>query len=167
MSLLGFLVVMALGRVSEAADEVPALEPPAPAVAAPPRDPHHALYVEAAGAALLYSVNYEYRPIPELGGRVGFSAIPLCLFGKCNLYVGGPLAVTAYIGKGSHHLELGGGVTLFVGDDDSRFVVPELGYRYEPPGGGLVLRAMFTPLFRMNDVKDWLPWGGVTAGRSF
>jgi hypothetical protein len=125
----------------------------------------HAAYVEAGGAAVLYSVNYEYRIIPELGLRAGVGVVPVCMFHACSTWVILPFSINGLVGEGSHHFEYGAGFTyVTVNDDDARFVFPELGYRYENPSGGFVFRATLTPLFRMRDPKDVVPLGGVSFG---
>jgi hypothetical protein len=133
----------------------------------PPEPPQHAFFVEIGGAALAYSLNYEYRPIPDFGMRIGASVIPLCIFGSCELLIGSPVTLGTYFGTGSHHMELGGGATVFLGDDDARFAYPQAGYRYEPADGGFVFRAMFSVLVRINKPKDVLPWLGLSTGYSF
>jgi hypothetical protein len=129
--------------------------------------PQNAFYGELGGSGLLYSVNYEFRFIPELGARVGLTVIPFCIF-RCKTYVGGPITMSTFLGEGSHHVELGAGVTaFFVNDNDARWVEGHIGYRYEAVDGGFLFRAMFTPLFRMNKLNDALPWGGLSAGYSW
>ncbi len=128
---------------------------------------NQAVFAELGGPALLYSLNYEYRFIPELGARAGLTVLPACIF-RCQTYVGIPLTMSAFVGSESHHLEMGAGITAFlIEDKDSRFLEAHIGYRYEPVYGGFVFRAMFTPIFRMNKPKDWLPWGGLSGGYSW
>jgi hypothetical protein len=124
----------------------------------------HAAFIEAGGAAVLYSVNYEYRFIPELGLRAGISVVPLCIF-RCTTVAILPVSINGIVGEGNHHFEYGAGFTyVTLDDDDARFVFPELGYRYENPSGGFLFRATFTPLVRLRKPKDVLPWGGVSFG---
>ncbi len=124
-----------------------------------------AVFFELGGAALAYSANYEHRFIPELGLRVGLGVVPVCIF-KCGTLVIVPFSMHAILmTEGRHHIELGAGATVvLIDDDDGRFAFPEIGYRYERPDGGFLFRAVFTPMFRINKVRDFLPWGGVSFG---
>jgi hypothetical protein len=143
-------VLLATAERSAEADERPA---------------EHGMYVEAGGAAVLYSLNYEYRIIPELGMRAGMSVVPLCLFGSCTTVAVVPVSMHGIVGDGDHHLECGAGFTLItLRDDDARFAFAELGYLYEKPSGGFLFRATFTPLFRLKKLSDVLPWAGVSFG---
>lgn len=144
--------------------------------------PRHLLYLEAGGAALLGSVNYELEPAPGLGLRAGFGAVPVC---PIRLHVddgtspndtrdtscgGLPISTlgASYSAlSGSHHPEVGALYTwAWADDNDARFVVPSVGYRYQRPGGGFLFRAAFTPFVRINS-GDVLPWGGLSFGYSF
>lgn len=128
----------------------------------------HATYVELGGMGVLYSVNYEYRPIEWLALRVGVEAFPI--FESMALIV--PVAVYGLLGGDGHYLELGLGYTGLYGfsggevhtDDDGHFLVPQLGYRYQPPGAGFFFRATFTPLTRLNKPDDILPMPGLSFG---
>jgi hypothetical protein len=134
-------------------------EPPAN----PAKPAEHALFAEVGGAAGIYSLNYEYRPIPEFGARVGASFFP-CLF-NCQPAGLFPMSLHAIAGEGSHSFELGGGVMIATSDrKDGRLVYPEFGYRYERPDGGFLFRATMTPFFRISDLKFLIPWGGISFG---
>jgi hypothetical protein len=124
----------------------------------------HATYVEAGGPGVLYSFNYEYRPMPELGLRAGASVLYICIF-SCTTFAIVPLSINGLVGEGRHHFEYGAGAALTtLQDRDAQFFFPEVGYRYENPSGGFLFRAMFTPLVRMRKPKDIVPWGGVSFG---
>lgn len=152
---------------------VDAQEPPpsAPVRTTPPREESradNAVYVELGGPALIYSVDYERRFLPVLGARVGAGVVPLCMFHGCSALVMVPASAVFLLGGGNHHVELGAGVSVaLIRDDDARFVVPQVGYRYEHPLGGLIFRAMVTPLIRLTKPSDTLPWAGLSAGYSW
>ncbi len=130
----------------------------------PAREAPSAVYLELGGSAVAYSINYEHRFVPELGLRAGAGVFPLCVF-HCETVVVLPLSIQAIVGEGNHHFEVGGGVTITtLRDKDARFAIPEIGYRYEKPDGGFLFRALFTPLFRLNDLKDVTPWAGLSFG---
>jgi len=113
------------------------------------------------------SGNYEYLPLPTLALRVGVGAVPICYI-ECSPLVIVNASVAAVLFRGDHHLEIGAGIAIGItSDNDVRFLVPQIGYRYEAPEGGLIFRAMFTPMFRMNDLEDAAPFGGVSLGYGF
>jgi hypothetical protein len=131
----------------------------------PPREAENAIFFELGGAALVYSVNYEHRFIPELGLRAGAGVVPLCIFDSCESFVVVPVSMYGIIGEGSHRLELGGGFTVTsLHDNDAQFAVPDIAYRYERREGGLQFRAAFTPMFRLRRLSEAFPWGGVSFG---
>jgi hypothetical protein len=124
-----------------------------------------AAFVELGGPGLVYSLNFEWRPVAPLGLRVGASLFPLCMFGDCAVV---PIALGSVhwiFFDGDHHLELGAGASV-APEDDARFLSPSIGYRYHPREGGFLFRAVFSPVFRMNDPTDALPWAGLSFGWS-
>jgi hypothetical protein len=148
--------------------------------------PRNAAFLELGGPGLLYSVNYERTVQARLALRGGFSRFALVEQGTdrsmgATLF---PLTAAALVGKGGHHLECGIGATLgafdgnlnvAVGEPRARvpFVagVGQVGYRYQVPASGLLLRAAFTPLLTgtrfMPLGSPVLPWGGISAGWRF
>lgn len=129
----------------------------------------HGIYFEALGPAGLYSINYEYRLRWPVALRIGASLWELCLLGTCSGVVAVPLAITTFLGSGDHYLEFGGGVTLFVLDDDTSIrLAPQFGYRYILPKGFL-FRAVFTPIVYKGDGGEWnfLPFGGLSLGTTW
>lgn len=133
----------------------------------------NAAYVELAGNALLYSLNYERRLGGALTGRVGLMA-----YGDTEGDAGlGALLVPVMagylVGPGPHHLEVGAGVLLAalgLAIDDAGGVgtgvalTATLGYRYQRPAGGLVLRAGLTPVV---STEAGLLWAGASIGYAF
>jgi hypothetical protein len=120
------------------------------AVAQEPAVASHALYVEAFGNALIWgSINYERLVTPRWAVRVGVS--PSRAF---------PLMLNHLVGTGSHRLETGVGVLAGGGV----YGTATLGYRYQPPAGGLVFRSGFTPVLGSEGVA---PWFGVSLGVAY
>jgi hypothetical protein len=74
-----------------------------------------AAYLEAGGAALAYSLNYERRFVAAFGIRAGVGVLPLCLFRRCAAVVIVPVSILTLVGEGSHHVELGLGFTAALG----------------------------------------------------
>lgn len=152
-------------------------KPPAPAA-------RNAVHAELGGPGLLYTVSYERFVLPELSVRAGFS-----LFGFREGGTGDtlgvftlPLTAQYLVGRGSHHLELGLGLITGVlwsdlnsFDRTERFgliaATATVGYRYQPPAGGLVLRVALTPFFGGARFEPAglpvMPWGCVGAGYAF
>lgn len=146
------------------------LAAPAPAHASDeaPLTTRHAVFFEAGGPSVVYSANYEYRLLEGLAVGGGASVFPVTMFGGTQLVPTLNAGARGILFEGSHHLELGASVMVApIGDDDAAFFVPTLGYRYQAPRGGLLFRATFTPLFRLNDLAEVLPWGGLSAGWGF
>lgn len=168
-----------------------ALLGPASALAAPPDDPpapapfaRNAVYAELGGPGLLYTINYERFFLPRLSVRAGFS-----LFGFRESGTGDtlgiftlPLTAQYLVGSGSHHLELGLGlITGVMWSDLNSFDRTEhfgliaatatVGYRYQPPAGGLLLRVALTPFYGGERFEPAglpvTPWGSVGAGYAF
>lgn len=131
------------------------------------------------------SVHYEHWIRPGLGIGIGASRNePL----RCPFIPEGatkedcrptllrfPLQAIWLSGEGDHHLELGGGILL--GHSSGRFadigaeggflwtVPTRLGYRYQPPSGGLSVRAAYAPTFFGPD--DSLIHFAVGVGYAF
>ena len=156
----------------------------APAPAAAPRNASNAIFVEALGNGLLYSINYE-RIIEKwsVGLRAGASYFTYAVssYGSSgNLKLATfPLVASYYFGTQRHKLQLGLGATiLYLGvssDSTGRKFEGErsgggvsatavVGYRYLPPERGFSFGVGFTPLLRSS---RFLPWGGASAGYVF
>jgi hypothetical protein len=127
----------------------------------------NSLYAEGGGPAGLYSVNYERR-ISDLNLRAGFGHWGNSLFKLTAI----PLGVN-YIGiGGTHsHLELGGGATIvmidgdsFLGDAAGVFGWGIIGYRLQPPRGGINFRVGGMPLVGEFGL---LPFGYISLGATF
>jgi hypothetical protein len=165
----------------------PAAAAPAPAAAPAKKDESdpkdrpapNTIYAELAGAALIYSINYERRVIDDLGVRLGF-----CFFASGGSASGGGASVSSsykylaipitasYLGirSGKHGLELGGGVTIryetaaasanTVSGEASAtdaYGVVMVGYRYHPvakAGFNFRIGAMALAGKRLNYIGD-------------
>ncbi len=73
---------------------------------------HNAIFLEAFGPRILYSINYDHRFARDLSVRVGYSSwdVPFDLgFFSANLKFGGfPVEVNYLFGNGPSHLALAG-----------------------------------------------------------
>ncbi|HEX2202866.1 MAG TPA: hypothetical protein VHG91_06200 [Longimicrobium sp.] len=151
-------------------DTVPPQTPPAPAYV------KNAIYVELGGNALLFSVNYDRR-IGDWAGRVGVQFLGAGYDDEGDddtsvLVV--PVTVSYLAGRGNGRAEIGLGVGISRGnldfgslgeaDIDGVYGTGILGYRYQRPEGGLLVRAGFTPV--LIDEEFW-PWFGFSVGFGF
>jgi hypothetical protein len=156
--------------------------PAAPAEAAPPAPPPpaepserlapNAAYVEALGASLFYSLNIDHA-WGDVSGRVGIGAFST----GGTTWIGVPITIS-YLGIGSkkHMFEIGGGVSIqYFNTTTSQLIVSStgaavvlgtviVGYRLQPPKGGFVLRAGFSPLFGAG---GFIPWPHFAIGAAF
>lgn len=133
----------------------------------------HSLYGEVFGQALYYSINYDRllfieRHFPATVSA-GISVLPIP---SLITSVATPISFNGLIGKGSHHLELGIGLTpmylrennvkvgypveveegvyeqeSYAGHSNNFFLylTPKIGYRFQRPQGGFFGRVTFTP----------------------
>ena len=177
-------------------DAPPAAQPPADTAGPPvrraaesddERTAENAVYLEGLGPALFYSVNYD-RSFGDFAARVGFGYISVSAGdtqqSASASFIAVPITVS-YLGIGSKRnmLELGAGATIFhVGaggssfntsssssaSASSTFVLPAgiIGYRYQPPGGGFVLRAGISPIIA-GSLIPVLPLPYLALGGAF
>ena len=147
------------------------------AVDASAQEARNAAYVELGGSAIVLSANYERRFAPQWYGRIGLSVVTSESesTGDTDTTLVVPLTASYLTRPASnHHFEAGGGITIAGGDrqdlfdsadtegDFSTAVITGIaGYRYQPPDGGFVFRAVFTPVAGGG---DFLPWFGVSFG---
>jgi hypothetical protein len=163
--------------------------------AEPPKPPADALYAELLGNGFLYSLNYDrliyHDENLSIIARAGLAP------GFVNLFkgIGIPIEVNSlFLRKNGHSAEAGPGFTWFNGKSTyrndqlqqvttSRYnmlnVTLRLGYRYAQPGGGLIFRAAFIPVFSVVrpefDVpgrflpfdNSFTPWAGLSVGYAF
>jgi hypothetical protein len=144
----------------------------------------NAIFFEALGSGLFYSVNYERMMggLP-IGLRVGASFFTWKISdasGAGNLTLATfPVLASYYIGGVHHKLQLGLGATAIylAASTDSAGVqygsaaafgiaaTGVVGYRYVPASRGISFGAGFTPMLRAS--KGLLPWGGASVGYAF
>lgn len=155
----------------------------------PPRDydkepAKNAAFIELAGNAGLFSLNYErlylYRETFRMGARAGLAPNFNGVYVE-QVYL---LENNFIFFKNPHHLELGIGATMQrrynerPGTTDSYFweniffSVWRCGYRYQKQDEGFFLRAGLTPVFMSRDALGFHPdyflmWGGASIGMSF
>lgn len=155
---------------------------PAAAAAQSNEPSHAAMYVEAGGSGLLYSVNYEARLVGMVNGRIGFMAVNQPVNdGTSQIDVGVllvPVMANVLVGSGSHRLELGagpllgvagtgvnrlsrGGAHVSVQDFQVSGLTSAIGYRYHPVSGGFLFRATATPFYSGSEAQVW---GGISIG---
>ena len=137
----------------------------------------NAVYFEALGQGLLYSVNFDHRFTENIAFRVGFSSFSVALFTDVSITTI-PLMAEFLTGHGSHHLEIGLGIVPVHGSISSDFFgTPEgsvgawiviwtasFGYRFQPTREGLLFRIGLTPLFVPHGAQIW---GGASIGYAF
>lgn len=128
------------------------------------------VYGEFLGSGLIFSTHYDFRFGKRQNGfgmRAG-----LGFFGGSNsgiLTV--PVGINHLAGNGPHYFESGLGFTLasFTGSTDfldggGSFLVPSVGYRYQPLAKGFVARVYVSPLVLVNEGGGWFFWGGFSLG---
>lgn len=142
-----------------------------------PFNARNTIYVEGLGSGGFYSVNYErlvlLKTTHAFGYRVGASYYGMQP-NKANV-IGEAVAL---LGTGKHHADFGLGVTATKESWGERmpgvrpwdlYAVPRASYRYQKPTGGLMLRAGFTPTFKLTraNASNHGPWYGLAVGYSF
>ncbi len=149
------------------------------------KDPaKNAFFIELAGNAGLFSLNYErlyfHREKFKMGARVGFAPNFNGIYVE-QVYL---LENNFIFFKNPHHLELGLGPTLQRRYNERPnetdryfwenifFSVWRCGYRYQKQDDGFFLRAGITPVVMSRDALGFHPdyflfWGGASIGMSF
>jgi hypothetical protein len=123
----------------------------------------NAVYAEALGAGIFYSLNYERFISNDVTVRIGFSSFPLSYNdGKdhSTLFIV-PIIANYLVGTGNSKLEVGLGISYLVDSEELSGNVTEnyinrsssgiifigsFGYRYQPSDGGMHFRLFATPL---------------------
>lgn len=133
-----------------------------------------AVYMEAGGNAVLLSVNFDRLLTNHLAFRVGMNAIGGSGGDNDTGVLVVPVMLSLLAGNGASRAEFGAGAGFSTGeldfgelgdvDLDGIYGTATLGYRYQPPAGGVIFRAGFTPLLINEEV--W-PWVGVSVGYAF
>ncbi|MEQ9495895.1 MAG: hypothetical protein RIT81_03530 [Deltaproteobacteria bacterium] len=119
------------------------------------------VYLESAGIFFTgANVEYRYR---WLAVRANGTTT---VIGRSPALVGG--SVFGLLFEGNHHLELGLSVAVFVTNDNEVMVAPSVGYRYQAPEGGLLVRgglyAANVPFF---GERRFLPVPQASIGYAF
>jgi hypothetical protein len=132
----------------------------------------NSVYVEFLGPGILYSLNYDRLLTQHISIRAGVSAWSIDSLDLIFLqitdfkYRSFPVMINYLTGKKASHLELGIGIMpvfvegafqvfYFLGsstqDKTSALLgIGTIGYRYQHPAGGLVVRAAATPIFNTS-----------------
>lgn len=161
----------------------------------PPKPPVNAVYSELLGNGFMYSINYDrliyHDENLSITARAGITPGFVSLFRGVGL----PFELNAlFLRKNGHNAEAGPGFSWFNGKstyrNENREVVTSsrynvcdvtlrLGYRYVQPGGGLIIRTAFIPVFSIvspEEVrtqnffpfgKPFTPWAGLSIGYAF
>lgn len=120
--------------------------------------PARAIYAEAFGNSLIWSLTYDTRFGPSRDGLGGRAGIGFLSFGNQTSYLTVPVMVNYLLGKNENFFELGLGGIIYVSDD--RFLFPSestvigtltIGYRYQPVKGGLMAKVAVTPIFGVRE----------------
>jgi hypothetical protein len=133
----------------------------------------NACYFELLGTSLVFSANYERRFDRAYVLRVGTGFVPPVF--DTDPAVLTPAATFGRVfGDGTHHLELAAGGLAWAhlrgGDSPGLFATGVIGYRYQPPGAGVVVRVAFTPSVRLRNptgeelLHTFWPGGGASIG---
>jgi hypothetical protein len=129
------------------------------------------VYLEAGGAGVIYSVNYDGRfgkLENGLGMRVGIGGASASGDG----YLAIPAQINYLAGSKGQYFEMGAGVTYISASDifdegtsNNLFGSFTLGFRKQPFGKkGLTWRVAFTPFIGEG---GFIPWGGASIGFRF
>jgi hypothetical protein len=137
----------------------------------------NAVYVEIGGSAYSYSINYERTFSNNILARGGIGVT------NGNFIV--PLTAGRYFGNGNHHAEMSLGLAYVHGRINPNDLYQEtirrnqyfatgfLGYRYQNPDKAFLLRAGYTPLYKIHDSYSpfddhfWFHWAGISFGYMF
>lgn len=122
------------------------------------------IYAEAFGQGFCYSINYDRLIETEKrfmhSATVGVVFVPQSMQFGDGTYVGMPFSYNWLLGKKSHHVEFGIGLTaLFVNpnshtvSDFYTYLTPKLGYRFQRPNGGVFFRVTATPMIDLLNVS--------------
>jgi len=143
--------------------------------------PENAIYFEALGPGILYSINYERMVSNNVSIRIGYSSwqvtTPFLITSSVS-FTGIPVMVNFLQGDGNSKLELGAGIEFvqysstssFLGYDPTtntgsgNVVILSFGYRYQPMGGGIQFRVGIDPVIGPNGARVT---GGLSLGVCF
>jgi hypothetical protein len=145
----------------------------------------NAIYVEAFGTGIFYSVNYERFVSNDLTFRIGFSTFTIHANYDRDQYThyAVPIMANYLIGEGNSKLEIGAGIEFLAGSGESTgdhtyfisttplslsyvLLVGSFGYRYQPSDGGIHFRLVTTPFF-VPKTGVFNLWFGSSIGICF
>ena len=127
--------------------------------------PRNAVFIEAGGSGLWYSLNYERIIFSSQSLRIGVAYLGEVAF---------PALYNVMLGSETHKLEIGIGATFLFGtkpaDRNRLYATGNLSYRwaFSTETGLNFLRLSFTPflgdLAAGSAVTSFVPWGGISVG---
>lgn len=133
---------------------------------APPDFSRTSFFLEWRGNAYTSSLNIDHLINRQLSVRVGISSI----FSSSFI---APIMFNYLAGQDTHFLELGIGAlvgrTYIFSETEGGGFTPTMtiGYRRQPPNGGFLFRASFTPFILPSEINFFEPWGGISLGYTF
>ncbi|WP_161888589.1 hypothetical protein [Pontibacter russatus] len=139
----------------------------------------NAFYIEAGGNSDTYSVNYDrvvyQQRVFKAAVRIGVGTNLFFMEGEETVYPIVPVEALALVGRRKKHFEGGLGYTHRFTDNPEllqQMYFARLGFRYQAPRGGLLVRVAVTPFISPD--KDSrtpgvgvVPRLGVSVGKSF
>jgi hypothetical protein len=139
----------------------------------------NAVYLEIAGNGDTYSVNYDrllfQRSEFKMGLRVGVGSNLFFLPEETSTYPIVPVEAIGMVGRREKHFEFGLGYTRRFTDNPELLhdmYFGRLGFRYQQPKGGLLVRVALTPFVSAeSNIRTpglaLVPRFGLSIGRSF
>ena len=136
--------------------------------------PHRAqvIYGELLGNGIVFSANYDFRFTKSqkgFGMRLGLGFFGVSGSGIITV----PVGINHLAGKAPDYFESGIGITYakFTGTDffsgSGSWLVPSIGYRYQPEHNGFFWRIAISPLISLEKGDGWISWGGIGLGYKF
>lgn len=156
--------VAATETPSSTESEVPVADVPAPAV----WPEQAAVYCQILGTGVMIGIGVSYRPIDAVAvdAGIGLFAIPA----RPSLAGVNPAVGVSWLSGGPHNFELGATASAMIVDDASDrfrpFWGPHVGYRYQPSGGKLFLRALVHGVVLLSR-EVIVPWPGIGLGATW
>jgi hypothetical protein len=139
----------------------------------------NAVYGELGGNGDFLSVNYDrivyQKSMVKAALRVGFTSNAFFLAEESGVYPIIPVEALGMIGRFQKHFEFGLGYTRRFTDNPEllqNMYFSRLGFRYQQPTGGLVVRVGFTPFLSTESNRKTpgpaiVPRFGLSVGHSF
>lgn len=139
----------------------------------------NSVQLDIGGHGLFYALNYERILLNgnrfKTASQVGISYYPAPT-GIRDLWM--PIGINELFSLGNHHIEAGVGyIVIREASRDaennpdewfwSSLMSGRIGYRFQKPGGRLILRAAFTPVMEHGTAHEFHPLGGASVGYSF